>query len=88
MNKQQPLPWDNPRFRNWIAVVRAEKAVVREVAAALGNTPTVCRKSYIDPVVFAGWRAGRLQKVAVKCRGERQWESAALRFLRKAHARR
>lgn len=29
------LPWDNPRFRNWIALVRAERAVVRELARAL-----------------------------------------------------
>lgn len=35
MNKKQDLPWDNPRFRNWIALVRAEKAVVRELTRAL-----------------------------------------------------
>ncbi len=35
MNKLQSLPWDNPRFRNWIAVVRAEKAIVRELSKAL-----------------------------------------------------
>jgi len=35
MNNKQELPWDNPRFRNWIAVVRAEKAVVRELTRAL-----------------------------------------------------
>lgn len=36
MNKsQQLLPWDNPRFRNWIAVVRAEKAIVRALGKAL-----------------------------------------------------
>lgn len=35
MNKRQQLPWDNPRFRNWIAVVRAEKAVVRALGQAL-----------------------------------------------------
>ncbi|MEQ8451201.1 MAG: MarR family transcriptional regulator [Nitratireductor sp.] len=35
MNKKQDLPWDNPRFRNWIAVVRAEKAVVRALTKAL-----------------------------------------------------
>jgi DNA topoisomerase IB len=67
------------------ALVAMEKAVVREVANALGNTPTVCRKAYIDPVVFAGWRDGRLQRAAAMCRGERQWETAALRFLRRAH---
>lgn len=30
-----PMPWDSPRFRNWIAVVRAERAVVRELSKAL-----------------------------------------------------
>lgn len=35
MNNKQALPWDNPRFRNWIAMVRAEKAVVRELTRAL-----------------------------------------------------
>lgn len=35
MNNKQSLPWDNPRFRNWIALVRAEKAVVRELTRAL-----------------------------------------------------
>lgn len=72
------------------ALAGLEKAVVKEVAAALGNTPTVCRKAYIDPCVFAGWRDGSLQAVAAKggangARGERQWEQAALRFLRGAH---
>ena len=35
LNNKQALPWDNPRFRNWIALVRAEKAVVRELSRAL-----------------------------------------------------
>lgn len=35
MNNMQALPWDNPRFRNWIALVRAEKAVVRALSRAL-----------------------------------------------------
>ena len=68
------------------ALASVENDIVREVAAALGNTPAVCRKAYIDPAVFAGWRDGRVQRVAAKCRGERQWEAAALRFLRRAHA--
>jgi len=37
MNKPQELPWDNPRFRNWIAAVRAEKAMVRELSRALAR---------------------------------------------------
>lgn len=35
MNKLQDPPWDNPRFRNWIAVLRAEKAVVRLLSREL-----------------------------------------------------
>ncbi len=35
MNNKQDLPWDNPRFRNWIALVRAEKAVVAALTKAL-----------------------------------------------------
>jgi DNA topoisomerase IB len=32
--------------------------VLREVAASLGNTPAVCRKSYIDPRVFERFECG------------------------------
>jgi len=35
MNKMQELPWDNPRFGNWIAVVQAQKAIARALAKAL-----------------------------------------------------
>ena len=55
--------------------------MTRTVADMLGNTPSVCRKAYIDPVVFAGWESGALAKAAEGARGERQWEAAALRFL-------
>jgi DNA topoisomerase IB len=70
------------------ALAAIETAVVREVAAALGNTATVCRRAYIDPAVFAGWREGRVQKAGAVARGERQWEAAALRFLKQSAARR
>nr|WP_041764219.1 DNA topoisomerase IB [Pseudoxanthomonas suwonensis] len=61
--------------------------VVREVASLLGNTPAVCRKAYIDPCVFDGWREGTLQRHCGHCRGDRQWEQAALVFLRRARKR-
>ena len=35
VNNQQDIPWDNPRFRNWVAVARACHAVERAVAVAL-----------------------------------------------------
>lgn len=64
-----------------------ESRVVAEVAAALGNTSAVCRKAYIDPVLFAAWRAGRLHGRARGAVGERQWEAALLRLLRAEHRR-
>jgi DNA topoisomerase IB len=42
--------------------------VVRQVAQALRNTPAVCRKSYINPVVFEAWRQGRLEKTLARAR--------------------
>lgn len=62
-----------------------ERDVVTVIAEALGNTVSVCRKSYIDPCVFAGWQDGSLQRAAGKARGERQWEAAVLRYLSRAH---
>ncbi len=37
---------------------RIMSAAVKDVAWHLGNTPTVCRNSYIDPRVFDRYRAG------------------------------
>ena len=37
---------------------RAVSAAVKSVAAYLGNTPAVCRASYIDPRVFDRFRSG------------------------------
>ena len=61
-------------FRTWNATVlaavrisvhgaerspkRAISATVADVAEFLGNTPAVCRKSYIDPRVFDRFRSG------------------------------
>src|SRR5690606_20563678 len=58
--------------------------VCTAVAGMRGNTPTVCRKSYIDPRVFEGWRDGRLHRRAASARGPRQWEAALLGFLARA----
>jgi DNA topoisomerase IB len=38
---------------------RAEAHAVREVSAYLGNTPAVCRASYINPRVFELYESGR-----------------------------
>jgi len=52
---------------------RAIKRAVEEVALYLGNTPAVCRASYIDPRVFDAFAAGvtirpALERVAARLR--------------------
>ena len=44
--------------RSTTARVRAVSRAVKEVAHYLGNTPAVCRASYIDPRVFDRYRSG------------------------------
>jgi len=65
------------------ALAALQKEVVCEEDTLLGNTHSVCRKAYIDPSVFDGWRSGSLARLA-GLRGERQWEQATLKFLRSA----
>lgn len=65
------------------SIATTRNAVISEVAKQLRNTPAVCRKSYIDPVVLDAWEAGRLHAFTSDLRGERQWEQALLRFLRR-----
>lgn len=64
-------------------------STAKHVAEALGNTPAVCRKSYINPVVFEAWRdraverlvprgplaPSRLEKVALALLRERERQS-------------
>ena len=38
---------------------RLQKKVISEVAEELRNTPAVCRKSYINPVVLTAWEQGK-----------------------------
>jgi DNA topoisomerase-1 len=60
-------------------------AVVKKVATELRNTPAVCRKSYINPVVFVAWRSGSLHK-AIRddiTAAPRKAERLALSFLRR-----
>jgi DNA topoisomerase I len=55
----------------------------QEVADALGNTPAVCRKSYINPVVFEAWRSGAIGKlIGHTPQSPRALEKLALLLLR------
>ena len=38
-------------------------STAKHVAEALGNTPAVCRKSYINPVVFEAWREKAVERL-------------------------
>jgi DNA topoisomerase-1 len=81
------MPLPNP------ASERALKAcvvdVVKQVADELRNTPAVCRKSYINPVVFVAWREGELHRLVMDGLGRapRKAEQVTLKFL-KGRARR
>jgi DNA topoisomerase I len=59
-------------------------AAIKQVATELRNTPAVCRKSYINPVVFSAWRSGALHKAVGGDIGAapRKAEKRALAFLR------
>ena len=75
---------DVPEDASERALAAIEKQVVGEVSALLGNTPSVCRKAYVDPSIFAAWRSGRLQRECAGVRTARGWERAALAALRSA----
>jgi len=62
---------------------RSTAEAIREVADALGNTPAVCRASYVHPALLDCYAAGTLPPPAKRrLRGLDRWESSLLRFLR------
>lgn len=63
-------------------LMQVENAVIAQVARLLGNTPAVCRNSYIHPAILSGWQRNALRRAAGHARGARQWEQALLKFLR------
>jgi DNA topoisomerase IB len=60
-------------------------AAIGTVAKALGNTPAVCRASYIHPLVFDAWRGGSLR--ASRRPALRASEKLLLALLRRDHPR-
>jgi DNA topoisomerase IB len=58
-------------------------AAVKEIATMLGNTPAVCRASYIHPMILAGWQDGSLRHAipASAASHPRQLEQLTLRYL-------
>jgi len=60
--------------------------VVKQVAAELRNTPAVCRKSYINPMVFDAWRRGVIHETfngSLSLAAPRKAETLVLAFLRR-----
>jgi DNA topoisomerase-1 len=65
------------------AAKRSIAGAIRDVATALGNTPAVCRASYVHPQILGAFAAGELPPAASRrLKGLDRWESALLRFLR------
>jgi DNA topoisomerase IB len=64
---------------------RELKKVISEVAKQLRNTPAVCRKSYINPVVLQAWQAGRPPFSAAAAR--RRGVEGLLSLLKKSASR-
>lgn len=59
-----------PKPKSEAVAKRTSAAAVKSVAAALGNTPAVCRRSYIDPRVFDRYRDGVTIAVGLPRDGE------------------
>jgi DNA topoisomerase-1 len=64
------------------AAERVVVRVIRDVAGTLGNTPAVCRKSYVHPKVIEAFAAGELARVRGGRRLRRD-EAGVLRLLGK-----
>jgi DNA topoisomerase-1 len=76
------------QFESETKAKRAISAAVKQVATALGNTPSVCRKSYIHPAVTGAYLGGRFALEAVQVggppepKGLRPEEATTLSLLR------
>jgi DNA topoisomerase I len=78
-----------PELRSERALAACIVSTIRQVAADLRNTPAVCRKSYINPVVFDAWRSGALHDGIGKeiIGAPRKAEALVAAFLRRYAAR-
>ncbi len=80
-------------FRTWAGTVfvaaqlarRTDKigpshmvAAVRQAALRLGNTPAICRKSYVHQAIVAAFEAGKLARMAAALRGSQARREQAL----------
>jgi DNA topoisomerase-1 len=86
------LLWELEKFESETEAKRNVVKAIKQVAARLGNTPSVCRKCYVHPVVLDSYMSGALME-GVKRRAEeqeveepatlRRQEEALLKLLRR-----
>jgi DNA topoisomerase-1 len=73
--------WSSARGETKTAAKALLRDAVKAASEALGNTPAVCRKSYIHPRIFKCYEAGRAHRGAAEARGLRADERMALALL-------
>lgn len=64
MNDLQETPWSNPRFRNWVAMIRAHRAVGRSLSKALA--PLDLKVAQLDLLMNVHRHPGISQQDAAK----------------------
>jgi DNA topoisomerase-1 len=86
-------------FEAFDSEAQAKKNIVRaieNVAKQLGNTPAICRKSYVHPAVFDAYRDGLMletlkqrteERIRTSLAGLRPEEAAVLALLQERLAR-
>lgn len=71
-----------PRFQSQAEAIRNINAVIRQVAGQLGNTPAICRKSYVNGAVLDAYLEGELSAAGhFSARGITKDEAELLAFL-------
>ncbi len=73
--------WSTERADSRTATRALVREAIKAASQALGNTPAVCRKSYIHPRVFECYEAGVLVEAPPPLRGLRADERLALALL-------
>jgi DNA topoisomerase-1 len=74
--------WGAKRAEGRTATRAREREAVKAASQALGNTPAVCRKSYIHPRIFECYEKGVMVEAPPAMRGLRADERMALALLK------
>lgn len=64
------------------------KAAIETVSQSLGNTPTICRKCYVHPILIESYLDGAFQLPRAQRQGLSPHEAAVLKFLDQKRPRR